>query len=128
MAKKFVSVEDYLAALEPSVRADIDALRAVVLGAHPGLTEEIKWNAPSFAHDGEDRVTLGFDRKGGYRIVLHRGAKPLDAAGFHFDDEAKLAVWPAPDRGLIALRDRAAIEAEAAEVGRLIGRWIEAAR
>ena len=128
MAKKAVCVEDYLAALDPPVRADVDALRAVVLSAHPGLTEEIKWNAPSFAHDGQDRVTLGLDNKGGYRVVLHRGAKLLDSAGFYFDDGAKLAEWPAPDRGVIALRDRAAIDARAAALTSLIGRWIEAAR
>ena len=128
MAKTSVSVEDYLDALDPSVRADVDALRDVVLGAHPGLSEEIKWNAPSFAHEGHDRVTLGLDGKGGYRIVLHRGAKPLDTAGFHFDDEARLAKWPAPDRGVIALRDRAAIDARAADLTDLIARWIEVTR
>lgn len=128
MAKKAISVEAYLAALDPLVRADVEALRAVVLGAHPGLSGEIKWNAPSFAHDGEDRVTLGLDGKGGYRIVLHRGAKPLDTAGFRFDDEARLAKWPAPDRGVVALRDRAEIEARAADLAGLIGRWVEATR
>lgn len=128
MAKKSVSVEDYLATLDPPIRSDVDALRAIVLGAHPGLTEEIKWNAPSFADDGEDRVTLGLDGKGGYRIVLHRGAKPLDTAGFHFDDEAKLAKWPAPDRGVIALRDRTVIDARASDLSRLIARWVEATR
>ncbi len=128
MAKKPISVEDYLATLAPPVRSDVDALRAIVLGAHPGLTEEIKWNAPSFADDGQDRVTLGLDGKGGYRIVLHRGAKPLDTAGFHFDDEAKLAKWPAPDRGVIVLRDRTVIDARASDLSRLIARWIEATR
>ena len=128
MAKKPISVEDYLATLDPSVRSDVDALRAIVLSAHPGLTEEIKWNAPSFAHDGQDRVTLGLDGKGGYRIVLHRGAKPLDTAGFHFDDEAKLAKWPAPDRGVIALRDRTAIDARGAAISQMIARWVEATR
>jgi Domain of unknown function (DU1801) len=128
LAKKPMSVEDYLAAQEPSVRKAIDALRAIVLSAHPGLIEEIKWNAPSFAHDGQDRVTLGLDPKGGYRIVLHRGAKPLDTAGFHFVDDAKLAKWPAPDRGVITLKDLAEIEARREAISGLIARWIEATR
>ncbi len=128
MAKKPISVEDYLVSLDPPVRSDVDALRAIVLSAHLGLTEEIKWNAPSFAHDGQDRVTLGLDGKGGYRIVLHRGAKPLDTAGFHFDDEVKLAKWPAPDRGVIVLRDRTVIDARASDLSRLIARWVEATR
>ena len=122
------SVETYLAALEPAVRADVDRLRALVLAADPALTEEIKWNAPSFAHEGRDRVTLGLDRKGGYRIVLHRGAKVVDADGFNFIDDTGLAAWPAPDRGVIALKDRARIDSASADITRLIGRWIAATR
>jgi hypothetical protein len=122
------SIETYRAALDPTTRAAIDALRSLVLSAAPDLTEEIKWNAPSFADDGQDRVTLGLNPKGGYRIVLHRGAKPLDASGFRFSDEAKLAKWPAPDRGVITLKDQAEIETKSAAITALVGRWIEATR
>ena len=122
------SVEAYLAALDPAVRADVDRLRALVSAADPDLTEEIKWNAPSFAHEGQDRVTLGLDRKGGYRIVLHRGAKVLEGDGFSFVDDTGLATWPAPDRGVIALKDRARIDSASAGITRLIGRWIAATR
>jgi hypothetical protein len=122
------TVDTYLAALDPAARADVDRLRALVLGADPGLTEEIKWNAPSFAHEGRDRVTLGLDRKGGYRIVLHRGAKVVNADGFSFIDETGLATWPAPDRGVIALKDRARIDSVSADITRLIGHWIAATR
>lgn len=122
------AVETYLAALDPAVRADVDRLRALVLQGCPALSEEIKWNAPSFAHAGQDRVTLGLDRKGGYRIVLHRGAKVADTAGFRFVDDTGLATWPAPDRGVVALRDRARIESAGPAITRLIGRWIDATR
>ncbi|WP_419317828.1 DUF1801 domain-containing protein [Caulobacter sp. ErkDOM-E] len=125
---KAQSVETYLAALDPPSRLAVDALRHLVVTAHPGLTEEIKWNAPSFAHDGQDRVTLGLDRKGGYRIVLHRGAKPLDASDFCFADDDKLAKWPAPDRGVVTLKDLAEINAGGAAISRLIARWVEATR
>ena len=120
------SLETYLATLDPIVRADVDALRALVRDGDPGLTEEIKWNAPSFAHKGQDRVTLGLNPRGGYRIVLHRGAKPLDAGGFVFADEARLAKWPAPDRGVITLKDQAEIDAKGAAITALIARWVEA--
>ena len=126
--KQALSVENYLAALEPAVRADVDRLRTLVLAADPALTEEIKWNAPSFAHEGQDRVTLGLDRKGGYRIVLHRGAKVMDADGFSFVDDTGLASWPASDRGVIALKDRAGIDSASADITRLISRWIAATR
>jgi hypothetical protein len=120
------SVENYLAALDPAVRDDVDRLRALVAKSAPALTEEIKWNAPSFAHDGRDRVTLGLERKGGYRIVLHRGAKVAEADGFSFVDDTGLATWPAPDRGVVTLKDRARIESASADIVRLVGRWIDA--
>jgi hypothetical protein len=122
------SIETYLAALDPAVRDDVDRLRALVREGCPALSEEIKWNAPSFAHDGQDRVTLGLDRKGGYRIVLHRGAKVADTAGFSFVDDTGLATWPAPDRGVIALKDRARIDSVGPDLTRLIGLWIDATR
>ena len=70
------AVESWLAKQAPEARAGIEALRAVVQRAAPGLEETIKWNAPSYADAGADRVTLGLDRKGGFRVVLHRGAAP----------------------------------------------------
>ncbi len=122
------SIETYLAALDPTKRVAVDALRALVLAAYPGLIEEIKWNAPSFAHEGQDRVTLGLNPKGGYRIVLHRGAKPQATSGFHFADVDKLARWPAPDRGVVTLKDLAEINARSAAISQIIGRWVEATR
>jgi hypothetical protein len=122
------TVEAWLAALEPGVRADLDALRAVVSAADPGLVEEIKWNAPSYARDGEDRVTLGLNPKGGFRMVLHRGAKTLDTEGFAFADDDRLAKWPAKDRGVVTLGGRAEIDAKGPALTRLVARWVEAAR
>ncbi|WP_395651371.1 DUF1801 domain-containing protein [Brevundimonas sp.] len=126
MARPASTVDDWLNALDVPTRAGIDTLRAVVRAADPGLTEEIKWNAPSYAHGGRDRVTLGIEAKGGYRIVLHRGAATRDVAGFRFDDPGRLAVWPSPDRGVVRLADQAAIEAGTPELTGLIARWIAA--
>ena len=120
------AVDAFREGLDPSIRAMIDALRAIVAGACPSLTERIKWNAPSFALDDDDRITLGVERKGGVRIVLHRGARLKDASAFHFEDLGRLAKWPAPDRGVIQFKDFAAIEAQRAALTDLCHRWIEA--
>jgi hypothetical protein len=90
------------------------------------LSERIKWNAPSFALGDDDRITLGLERKGGVRVVLHRGAKVQDTAGFVFEDPAKLAKWPAPDRGVIVFAEAAAVEAQAEAFSDLCTRWLEA--
>jgi hypothetical protein len=123
---KAPSVDEYRAALDAPTREALDALRRTVTEAAPNLTEEIKWNAPSFAHRGRDRVTLGIEPRGGYRIVLHRGAKAENTAGFRFDDPDKIAEWPAPDRGVVRLRDATGIEAKASALQTLIANWIAA--
>lgn len=120
------SIEDYRAGLDPHTLALIDALRAIAAGAHPALVERIKWNAPSFAIGDADRITLGVERKGGVRMVLHHGASAKPLPSFAFEDKDGLARWPAPDRGVAIFSDLAAIEAKRAPLSDLCRRWIEA--
>jgi len=120
------AVDAYLAGLEPAARQAVDALRAIVIEAHPGLSERIKWNAPSFAVGDEDRITLGIERKGGVRVVLHRGAKARDSQDFAFADPEKLAKWPAPDRGVLTFGDAREVGAKREALRGLFARWIAA--
>lgn len=83
-------------------------------------------DSPNFAHRGEDRITLNLAPKGGLRLILHRGAKVKNSAGFVFDDPAGLARWPAPDRGVISFRDAAEMEAKADALADLVRRWVAA--
>ena len=121
-------VDAWLAAQTPETAAAIQRLRAIVSAASPDLSEEIKWNAPSYSDAGEDRITLGVERKGGVRIVLHRGAAKSDPSGFMFDDPHGLAAWPSPDRGVVRFADAAAVDASAEPLTDLIARWIAATR
>lgn len=121
-----LSVEEFRRALDEGTLGIVDSLRAIVASAHGGLAESIKWNAPSFALAGDDRITLGLERRGGVRVVIHRGARPTDAKTFTFDDPARLARWPAPDRGVIVFRDRAEVEARAEALRDLCTRWLAA--
>lgn len=119
-------IETYLAGLKPADRAAVDALRAIVIAAAPGLVERIKWNAPSFAVGDENRITLGIERKSGVRVVLHRGAAKRKVTDLRFVDEGKLAKWPAPDRGVATFADAAEIEAKRDALHGLFARWIAA--
>lgn len=124
--KAYKSVETFLADLPAETLAVVQELRALIRAAHPGLVERIKWNAPSFALDGVDLVTLGLQRDGTARIVLHRGAKVKDHSGFCFDDPDGLADWPAPDRGVVVIKDGADMEAKAEPLAAMIHRWVQA--
>lgn len=122
------AVQSWLATLAPESRQTVEALRAVVTGAAPELVEEIKWNAPSFRDGAVHKVTLGIERKGGVRIVLHRGVAKQDLAGWSFDDPDRLATWAAPDRGVMRFSTEAEVEAHRDSLEQLIVRWIAATR
>lgn len=110
--------------IAPPARSGLERLRRLVADASADLVEEIKWNAPSYTHKGMDRVTLGLERNGGFRLVLHRGAKPKDTSGFTFKDTSGLARWPSADRGVVRLKDEGEIDEKADALRRLISDWV----
>lgn len=122
------TIETFRQSLPADTLATVDALRAAITAACPDLVERLKWNAPSFAlspADDDDRITLGLERKGGVRVVFHRGAKAKDVTGFVFEDSAKLAKWLAPDRGVAVFADAAAVAARREALDDLCRRWVE---
>lgn len=122
--KAYKNVDAFLADLPAETLAVVQELRTLIRAAHPGLVEGIKWNAPSFALDGTDLVTLGLQRDGTTRLVLHRGAKAKDNSGFRFDDPAGLADWPAPDRGVVVIKDSEEMAAKSEQLTAMVGRWV----
>ena len=118
-------VEAWRAQCAPETLPAIDALRDMAKQAGPTLVETIKWNAPNFALNGGDRITLGVERKGGVRAILHRGAAKVDGQ-FGSVDVDGLATWPSGDRGVLLFADKAAVERKRNQVIALFARWLEA--
>ena len=115
----------FLDALAHPRRAEIDALCLVILAARPGLAVGIKWNAPSFQARGQDVVTLRVQPLPKLQVILHRGAKVKDTAGFRFDDATRLVTMAAPDRGVIDLPE-GVLAARTDDVARVVGAWLDA--
>lgn len=128
MPAKVASVEAYRQALTGDQRRVVDGLRALAAASADGVTEHIKWNAPSFCIDGDDRITLGVSPAGVPRVVLHRGVRAKDTAGFAFDDPAGLIAWQAPDRGVMHFAAPDDLEKHECAVGDIFARWMEATR
>jgi hypothetical protein len=97
-----------------------------LLGADPHITEHIKWNAPSFCYGGDDRVTLRLHPPTRLQLIVHRGARVKDPAGFRFEDATGLVTWVAPDRGVVTLGDMAHIQANREPLADLVRRWVAA--
>ena len=119
------SIEAYRAGLAPAQLETVDRLRALAAASAPGLDERIKWNAPSFARGEIDRITLGLERSGGIRVVLHRGAKAKTPEGFSFAAPADLVTWAAPDRGIMRFSSPEEVGRRENEIGDVFRRWME---
>ena len=103
----------------------IEVLRAAILAADPKLDENVKWNSPNFSHDGEDRVTLRLNPKGGVQVILHRGAKKLDSA-FKLDDPTGELEWRGHDRAILSVVDEDDATRLAPQLTELVARRIAA--
>jgi hypothetical protein len=105
------SVDAYLKALKHPMKPVVEALRAVILSAHKGVGEEIKWNAPAFFYTGtlapfdpktykRHMVVMNLFKKNELRLVFWGGARAQDTTGFltgDYKDGRRLASFSSLD-------------------------------
>jgi hypothetical protein len=120
-------VDQFMAELDHPLKEGVVDLRRAILAADPGITEHVKWNAPSYRYAGEDRVTFQLRRPDRIQLVFHRGVRVRDdSAAFVFEDPTGLMRWATPDRGILTFSDLGEVAAHTAAVGALAGRWVVA--
>ncbi|WP_212980798.1 DUF1801 domain-containing protein [Paenibacillus azoreducens] len=87
----------------------------------------IKWNAPSYRYQGEDRVTFNLRGKDGFLLVFHCGAKVKERAGNEplIDDTTGLLKWAAADRATVKLKNMADVIAKKEQLAEVIRKWLE---
>jgi len=128
MPNESPEVAEFLRQLSHPLKDGIIELRAAILASDEQITEQIKWNAPSFSYRGEDRVTFRLQPGDRLQLVFHRGAKVrADADDFAFEDDTGLLEWASRDRATLALGDMADVHAKLPTVVDLVGRWMRAA-
>jgi hypothetical protein len=101
--RKVTDVDTYMRELEHPCKKEMQALRKIILGVDPRITEEIKWNAPSFAL-GEHFVTFHGWAKDYVQLIFHHGPKKATSKGVPIDDPEGLLEWLATDRASIPVR------------------------
>jgi hypothetical protein len=123
-ADSSAAVDAFMATLEHPFKAEIEALRRIILDADPRIAEGIKWNAPSF-RTSEYFATTHLRAKNGVGLILHFGAKvrqrPIEVSAI--GDPERLLQWLAPDRAMVEFADLGAILARQAALSALIRRW-----
>ena len=115
-----------MARLKHPHKAEIAALRAIVLATGKSIADGIKWNAPSF-RTTEYFATTHLRAKRGIGLILHLGAKVRDipADGLKIADPAKLLKWLGRDRAAIELGDLAELNRNRAALQAILRQWIK---
>lgn len=111
--------------LDHPLKEEIERIRTLILGSSEHLTEHIKWNAPSFCYQGDDRVTFKLYPRDRIQLVFHRGARVKDSEGFSFEDSTGLLQWVARDRALVTFHDMQDVEAKQTALAQVVTRWVE---
>lgn len=131
-AKKKMTDEEqvraYMEQLDHPMKAEIESVRAIVAGADSRLTERIKWNAPSFCLNGDDRITFNLHGKGdSFLLVFHCGAKAKEDGSKTpiFADETGLLNWVTGSRATVKFTSKEDIAAKQTVLITVIGKWLE---
>ena len=64
-------VEEFLRELSHPLKAEIEAVRSIIMGVNKDINEEIKWKAPSFNYKGEYLVTFNLRDIKRIHLVFH---------------------------------------------------------
>lgn len=67
-------VDAFTARLKHPLKPEIEAVRQILVDAAPGITEEIKWNAPGF-RTTESFATVNLRSLDRLQLIFHLGAK-----------------------------------------------------
>jgi hypothetical protein len=120
-----LAVDEFMAKLKHPCKAEVQALREVILAADPSIGEGVKWNSPSY-RTREYFATTNLRAKEGIGVILHLGAKvrELPAGGVAIEDSDKLLKWLGKDRAMVEFSDSAEIRRKKAAFQALLRRWI----
>ena len=96
------AVDAFMMSLDHPFKAEMEAVRRVILGVDPSIAEGIKWSAPSF-RTVEYFATFHLREKVGFSVILHLGAKARDGARPVIPDPTGLLRWLGKDRAIVRL-------------------------
>ena len=123
---KFKTVDEFLNGLDEDRRSQVLKLREYIFDVEPSLIEHIKWNAPSYVKEDEDRMTFNtMNREGVVKLVFHMGAiKTEDKNGQPVIDDAYLIEWASDIRGYMTFTTLDEIIANKNEIKRTVQEWL----
>ena len=110
------SVDAFMTALDHPHKAEVQVVRDIILGVHPGITEQVKWNAPSFSYGGY-LATFSLHRRE-YAMLIFRDGAILD-------DQGGLLEGGYPDRRMVYFHSLGDVAAKRPRLEAAICEWID---
>lgn len=115
-AHKPEEVNEFMEKLDHPFKAEVQAIREIIKGVHPGITEQIKWVAPSFSYK-DYIVTFNLRMTERVHLVFHNGAI--------LDQSSGLLEGSYPDRRMMYFTSMDDVNAKRDVLEALIREWIE---
>lgn len=123
-AKSGTCVQTFMDTLEHPLKDSVQDLRALILSLDPRISEEIKWNAPSFQIE-DHFATFKLHPPGSIQLVLHTGAKvKANPKQMDVADPHRLLEWRAKDRCILTLKSAEEAKSMRKAVSAIILSWI----
>lgn len=121
-----MTVDEFIESSTHQLKKEMIALRKIIAKSNPELTQQIKWNAPSFCFNGEDRITFNLSKSDAVLLIFHRGAKArkLTAKAPILKTNHELLEWPAPDRGVMKFKSMEDVTAAKTKLDAIVKDWI----
>lgn len=122
-------VNQFLESNEHTLKEGINLIRKLILESNNNLTEHIKWNAPSFCFNNEDKITFKLNSKDNIQIIFHRGAKVKEVPKDKFiNDSTGILKWATNDRAVATFVSLEQINENKDRLIKIINEWIEASK
>ena len=64
-------VDEFMDKLDHPFKTEVQLIREIIKNMHTDITEQIKWNAPTFSYKGEYLVTFNLWEKKRIHLVFH---------------------------------------------------------
>lgn len=113
---KSKEVNEYLSNFDHPLKAEIEAVREIILSASDQITESVKWSAPSYAYK-DNICTFNPRAKKFVNLTFHKGALINDTTGLLEGDQKEARV--------ARFANMEEVEAKKAALQTVVRKWIE---
>lgn len=123
---KYKTIDEFLDDLDTDKKEQVQELRKYIQAADPSVEEHVKWNAPSYVKNGEDRITFNlYNKENLVKLVFHMGAsRKENRKAEPILKDAQLIEWISDIRGYATFSSLEQIKSQEKLIKELVLRWL----